>query len=79
VKRYIFDDDTETMMESLDGEYVLYADHLADREFLLSVLRKAVKTIEALEYYKGWAPKWARGTLASCRAVLDGNEKEAKR
>jgi len=33
VKRYIFDADTETMMESLDGEYVLYTDAVkAQRE-----------------------------------------------
>jgi hypothetical protein len=42
-----------------------------DYDDLLATLRQAVETLEAWEDYEGYAPKFARETLASAKAKLD--------
>ena len=48
MKRYIIKGTTSLTVEVEDaeGRYVLYADHLADREALLATLRQAVEMVE---------------------------------
>jgi len=47
-----------------EGDYVLYADHLADRASLLATLRQAVETMEA---YKSLLACYRLGTRPSER------------
>jgi hypothetical protein len=69
------------MREDAEGEYVLYADHLADRASLLATLRQAVEAME-LAYEYAEVNTWETALLAphaACREKLDSAEKEAKR
>ena len=44
------------MREDVDGEYVLHADHLADRAELLALLRRAEEALDFIEWRYGECP-----------------------
>jgi hypothetical protein len=77
VKRYEFDPVFKEDYEDEEGEWMLYADHLADREALLTLLQRAVECIRHLRHGVRDVPA-EEAVLAACREKLDGTRETDK-
>ena len=76
MKRYEFDPVFKEDYEDEEGEWVSYADHFADRERLLMVLRQCVKAMEwankmVIEEEWGDTDENLDAALAAARDVLE--------